>query len=647
MIGACPRYRTTCSSSPTRTASRPSSTTGAAAASTYPAPSVDAVLAAMEVDVADPAAALAGTARTSAWRRMLPPCVVVGAGRRSGRSPCTSTTARPSRSGSTWRPAGGATGSRQVDHWVRARASVDGRPIGEATFAVPADLPLGYHRLARPVRRHRGRDAADRHARLARAARAAAATAGRGASPPSSTACARAQSWGVGDLVDLTDLAVWSGAELGADFVLVNPLHAAEPVAPLEPSPYLPTSRRFFNPLYLRVERIPEYADAAGRRTGHRRRARRRRARPARRRRRDRPRHRVDGEAGRAADRARRAAQRRPRARPGGVPPPARRRAAATSRPGARSPQRARQRLPRLARGAAGRLAPRRSRSSPPRTATRSTSRRWLQWVSTSSSQHAQAKAVGAGMALGTMHDLAVGVHPGGADAWRLRSTYASGIQVGAPPDPFNQIGQNWSQPPWRPDRLEELGYAPFRDLIARRAAARRRGAGRPHHRAVPAVVDPGGPAADRGHLRPLRPRGDDRRARARGAAGRRGRRRRGPRRGRAVGPRLPAVARHPRHVDPVVRARRRAATRCPPSGGASSAWPRSPPTTCRRPPATWPATTSGCATGSACSTRALEEELAADDAERRVVAGRAAPARAARPRTPTPRRPCWRCTAT
>jgi 4-alpha-glucanotransferase len=38
---------------------------------------------------------------------------------------------------------------------------------------------------------------------------------------------------------------------------------------------------------------------------------------------------------------------------------------------------------------------------------------------------------------------------------------------VGAPPDPFNQIGQDWSQPPWRPDRLEALGYAPFRDLIA------------------------------------------------------------------------------------------------------------------------------------------------------------------------------------
>ena len=91
----------------------------------------------------------------------------------------------------------------------------------------------------------------------------------------------------------------------------------------------------------------------------------------------------------------------------------------------------------------------------------------WLQWVLDEQLQSAQGKAVGAGMSLGTMHDLAVGVHPGGADVWRMRSTYATGIQVGAPPDPFNQIGQDWSQPPWRPDVLEELAYAPFRDLIA------------------------------------------------------------------------------------------------------------------------------------------------------------------------------------
>ena len=66
-------------------------------------------------------------------------------------------------------------------------------------------------------------------------------------------------SWGHGDLRDLADLAAWSGGDLGANFVLVNPLHAAEPQPPVSPSPYLPMSRRQISPLYLRIEDIPEY----------------------------------------------------------------------------------------------------------------------------------------------------------------------------------------------------------------------------------------------------------------------------------------------------------------------------------------------------------------------------------------------------
>ena len=104
----------------------------------------------------------------------------------------------------------------------------------------------------------------------------------------------------------------------------------------------------------------------------------------------------------------------------------------------------------------------------------------WLQWLLDEQLQGAQAKAVAAGMALGTMHDLAVGVHPGGADAWRLRSTYATGISVGAPPDAYNQQGQDWTQPPWQPSALESLGYAPFRDLI--RAVLRHAGGVRVDH---------------------------------------------------------------------------------------------------------------------------------------------------------------------
>src|SRR5690606_26772626 len=76
----------------------------------------------------------------------------------------------------------------------------------------------------------------------------------------------------------------------------------------------------------------------------------------------------------------------------------------------------------------------------------------WLQWVADEQLAAAQREARTAGMGLGVMHDLAVGVHPGGADTWTAPEVFAHGIGVGAPPDMYNQQGQNWSQPPWRPD---------------------------------------------------------------------------------------------------------------------------------------------------------------------------------------------------
>src|SRR5215472_13209498 len=67
------------------------------------------------------------------------------------------------------------------------------------------------------------------------------------------------QSWGHGDLRDLADLATWSAKAFGAGFVLINPLHAAEPTPPVSNSPYLPMTRRYTSPLYLRIEDVPEY----------------------------------------------------------------------------------------------------------------------------------------------------------------------------------------------------------------------------------------------------------------------------------------------------------------------------------------------------------------------------------------------------
>ena len=90
----------------------------------------------------------------------------------------------------------------------------------------------------------------------------------------------------------------------------------------------------------------------------------------------------------------------------------------------------------------------------------------WLQFVADEQRRAAQQRAKGAGMDIGIVTDLAVGVHPGGADAATLSDVLVQDASVGAPPDQYSQQGQDWSQPPWDPTALAEAGYAPWRDLL-------------------------------------------------------------------------------------------------------------------------------------------------------------------------------------
>jgi 4-alpha-glucanotransferase len=105
---------------------------------------------------------------------------------------------------------------------------------------------------------------------------------------------------------------------------------------------------------------------------------------------------------------------------------------------------------------------------------------RWLQWQLDEQLSRTQAAARDAGMPLGVLHDLAVGVSGRGADSWALQRELALGVTVGAPADPFSDTGQDWGQPPWRPDRLAELGYAPLREMV--RAVLRHAGGLRVDH---------------------------------------------------------------------------------------------------------------------------------------------------------------------
>src|SRR5690606_5913774 len=104
----------------------------------------------------------------------------------------------------------------------------------------------------------------------------------------------------------------------------------------------------------------------------------------------------------------------------------------------------------------------------------------WLQCVARSQLSAAQTVAHEVGMRVGVVTDLAVGVSTSGAETWMMRDLFAEGIHVGAPPDQYNQAGQDWGQPPWRPDRLEEVAYAPFRAMVA--ATLRRVGGVRIDH---------------------------------------------------------------------------------------------------------------------------------------------------------------------
>ncbi|MET1022299.1 MAG: 4-alpha-glucanotransferase [Arthrobacter sp.] len=91
---------------------------------------------------------------------------------------------------------------------------------------------------------------------------------------------------------------------------------------------------------------------------------------------------------------------------------------------------------------------------------------RWLQWLCDQQLEAAQRSARRSGMEIGVIHDLAVGVKRGGADDWSLAGVLARNVTVGAPPDMFNQQGQDWTQPPWHPVRLAESGYAAYRDML-------------------------------------------------------------------------------------------------------------------------------------------------------------------------------------
>lgn len=83
-------------------------------------------------------------------------------------------------------------------------------------------------------------------------------------------------------------------------------------------------------------------------------------------------------------------------------------------------------------------------------------------------------------LGVGVMLDLAIGVAEGGASTWTRPELHALSASAGAPPDDFNLHGQDWGLPPWIPHKLTEAAYEPFIELL--RANMRDAGALRIDH---------------------------------------------------------------------------------------------------------------------------------------------------------------------
>ena len=335
---------------------------------------------------------------------------------------------------------------------------------GSLTFTLPDDIPAGYHTLrvnAGPLHGEARLICAPARVPLPPAI----AEKQRWGWMAQMYSIRSAESWGVGDYGDLKLLLTDAAEKSHADFMLINPIHATAPVDPLEPSPYLPESRRFMNVTYIRPQDIEEYAGLDEKAKAEV--------------------ERLHAEVAPDNDNAdeldinsawwhkRQALQLVFK-----VPRSAERQAAFEAFKEAAGPD--------LRAFAAWSVAfqvwgapwestwfAETNRDSPEVAelirdhADMVDFECWLQWIADEQVTAAQTAARESGMALGLMQDMAVGVHSLGADVWWNPERFAVGsVTVGCPPDFYNQQGQDWGQPPFNPNYLAKTGYGVYREMV-------------------------------------------------------------------------------------------------------------------------------------------------------------------------------------
>ena len=374
---------------------------------------------------------------------------------------------------------GGGERRGEVRAWSlpeRGSHQQDGKWWMLRDLTLPADLPVGYHRLEVDLEyAHRERSALIITPETIREPADLAAGGKLWGVAVQLYALRSADNWGIGDFSDLREL-LRLAAGAGAGFVGISPVHALFPADPLQYSPYSASSRHALNVLFIDVSVVLEVQGS----------------------------RRAQALMGDAAFRARlaqtRAATHVDYAAVASLKLPVLE--AAFER--FRTEHLARH----TARGAAFR-AFLRERGEPLRLhtlfdaldthlrKTRGTGAGWHNWpeeyrrpdseaVRRFAEAHADdvdyygylqwlaAEQLGAvrqlarelKLSVGIYGDYAVGVNASGSETWSDQSLYCTGAAIGAPPDPIGVAGQEWGIPPQDPRQLKRTAYAPFTALI-------------------------------------------------------------------------------------------------------------------------------------------------------------------------------------
>ena len=104
----------------------------------------------------------------------------------------------------------------------------------------------------------------------------------------------------------------------------------------------------------------------------------------------------------------------------------------------------------------------------------------YVQWNADRQLAACSALAEELGMKVGLYLDIAVGVQSNGFDAWNEQVAISRQLGVGAPPDPLNTAGQDWGLAGFNAAGLEQRSFEPFRQML--QASMRHAGAVRLDH---------------------------------------------------------------------------------------------------------------------------------------------------------------------